>query len=166
MSAAKKKRRAPKRKRDVIIAYADPFASDAPSKRGTRARELAQASVSVRPLPSDKRGKKATPQIEAFFGQWKRTYIAARQADQDLELARSLVNGAFEAHGVEYFITEKFGTISRGFRSGKVTTDWKAMLYALLPADVIAKHIDAYTTSEPGKPVLVAPSGWTAEAGC
>jgi hypothetical protein len=166
MSAAKKRRprsrAVAKRKRNTITVYSDPYVNDAPSKRARKARELVQAAAT----PGDKRGQKATPQIEAFIGQWKRTYIASRQADQDLELARTLVNGAFDANAVEYFITEKYGTISRGFRSGKVITDWKAMLYALLPPEVIAQHIEAYTTSEPGKPVLVAPSGWTAEAGC
>jgi len=124
------------------------------------------AKRSARPQrTSDGRGVIATPQIEKVLAQWKAFYQDAKIADRNLELARSVVKGAFDEHGVEYFIST-LGTIALQTRILKPNTDWEALARAHLAPEVIAKHLDHFTSGGGVQHVLVAPNAWTVEVGC
>jgi hypothetical protein len=115
--------------------------------------------------PAAKRGAKADANTEAAIAQWKALYLENRRAEQNVELARSVVKGEFAKHDVEYFTTS-FGTIALQERGPRVTTDWEALARKLLSAKVIDKHLEAFTSSSPASSVLAAPREWAAEAGC
>lgn len=113
-----------------------------------------------------KRGMKATAKIDRAIAQWKRVYMASKQVELQVTMARSVVNGLFDQHEVDYFTT-KLGTIARQSRAPGVATNWEALARKLIPANEIEAHLPSFTTtSGSATAVLAAPSAWTVEAGC
>lgn len=109
---------------------------------------------------------KADSKAERALAQWKAAYIASKRAELQVQLAKSIVKGIFDANELD-FIVSTLGTIALKQYAPVVDTDWESLARANIPSAKLERVLPKYTSTSPGPaPVLAAPSGWTAEAGC
>ena len=145
--SAKRKRKA----KLTVHVIGDPFNAQAPRQRSRAAK---------------RRGMNADAAAEKALATWKSAYIASKRAELEVTLAKSVVRGILSANEADYIVS-KVGTIALKQYAPIVDTDWEALARALIPAAKLERALPKYTSTSPAPaPVLAAPSGWTAEAGC
>lgn len=123
----------------------------------TPAPSVPAASPSAQEVPAPALGAAIAKQLDKAVAAWRRRYLIFKPLELVVDALRAKVTQQLRDAGVKSF-DSKHGTVSL---QTKHTTNWEAMVRAVIAPKFVEQLIPEYTTES--APFVRAPTRWSGE---